>query len=199
VLRLPDVAAVVLAGGRSTRFGRDKLAEPYLGRPVLEHAVRRVAEVCDDVVLVLAPTHADPVLSPDVSVRIARDPVEGEGPLAGVLAGISAVRSDHALVAGGDMPDLQTNVLLEMLRVAYEAPADAVALQDRDRFRPLPCVLRVEPAERRARALLDAGHRALRDLLDASRVAVIDQATWRALDPDGRTLFDVDVPRDLEP
>jgi molybdopterin-guanine dinucleotide biosynthesis protein A len=97
------------------------------------------------------------------------------------------------------MPDLQTNVLLEMLRVAYEAPADAVALQDRDRFRPLPCVLRVEPAERRARALLDAGHRALRDLLDASRVAVIDQATWRALDPDGRTLFDVDVPRDLEP
>jgi molybdopterin-guanine dinucleotide biosynthesis protein A len=196
---LPDVAGIVLAGGRSTRFGRDKLAEAYRGRPILELAVRRVAEVCDDLVVVVGPAHPDPFLPPDLKHRIARDPVEGEGPLAGVLAGLTAVRAEHALVAGGDMPDLRTDVLLEMLRVAPEAPADAVALRDGDRFRPLPCVLRVEPATGRARTLLDAGRRALRDLLDASRVAVIDEPTWRALDPDGRTLFDVDVPGDLEP
>ena len=32
---LPEVAGVVLAGGRSTRFGRDKLSEPYRGMPML--------------------------------------------------------------------------------------------------------------------------------------------------------------------
>ena len=46
---LPEVAGVVLAGGRSTRFGRDKLAEPYRGMPLLHHAVlasgRGVSEV----------------------------------------------------------------------------------------------------------------------------------------------------------
>jgi hypothetical protein len=49
-----------------------------------------------------------------------------------------------------------------------------------------------------AHALLHAEHRALHDLLDALRVAVIDEATWVALDPARRTLFDVDEPSDLD-
>ena len=36
------VAAIVLAGGRSSRFGRDKLAEPVDGRPLLDHAIDAV-------------------------------------------------------------------------------------------------------------------------------------------------------------
>ena len=72
------------------------------------------------------------------TVRFVRDAREGEGPLAGLLRGLEAASTELALVAGGDMPDLSTAVLLEMLRVAGEAPVDAVALQDGDRFRPLP-------------------------------------------------------------
>lgn len=148
-------------------------------------------------VLVLAPEASEPSLPPGVDAQIVRDAAEGEGPLAGVLAGLAVIRSNHALVAGGDMPDLRTSVLLEMLRVADEAPVDGVTLQDGDRSPPLPCVLRVEPALGRTRGLLHAGRRRLRDLLDATRIAAIDESTWRALDPDGRTVFDVDVPGDL--
>jgi len=35
-------------------------------------------------------------------------------------------------------------------------------------------------------------------LLDALRVAAIDEPTWRALDPDGVTLHDIDRPEDLD-
>jgi molybdopterin-guanine dinucleotide biosynthesis protein A len=96
------------------------------------------------------------------------------------------------------MPDLQTRVLLEMLQVAEEADVDAVALQDGDRFRPLPSVIRTASAVEIAHALLHDGHRALRDLLDALRLAVIDEPTWVALDPERRSLFDVDAPSDLD-
>jgi len=48
-----------------------------------------------------------------------------------------------------------------------------------------------------AHALLHEGRRALHDLLDALRTAVIDEETWVALDPGRRTLFDVDEPDDL--
>ncbi|MGH2637431.1 MAG: hypothetical protein ACRDHU_14965, partial [Actinomycetota bacterium] len=64
--------------------------------------------------------------------------------------------------------------------------------------RPLPTVVRPQPAAEVAHALLHAGRRRLHDLLDALRVAVIDEPTWRTLDPRGRTLFDVDVPADLD-
>ena len=188
---------MVLAGGRSTRFGdADKLAAPLEGIPLLHHAILRVAEVADDVVVVLAPGVDASGLPP--GVRVAHDPTEGEGPLAGLHAGISAVGvAEIVLIVGGDMPDLQPAVLREMLRVAGESGADAVALADGGRPRPLPVVLRVGPATEAAHGLLHDGRRRLRDLVDALQTAVIDEATWIALDPERRTLRDVDEPGDL--
>jgi molybdopterin-guanine dinucleotide biosynthesis protein A len=166
--------------------------------PLLHHAVIRLAEVCGDVVVVLPPEGPEPAMPLGAPVRFTRDAAEHEGPLAGAYAGLHAVRTDHALLAGGDMPDLQTAVLVEMLRVAAEAEVDAVALQDGSRIRPLPCLVRVGRATEAAHTLLHVGHRRLRDLLDALRTAVVDEPTWQGLDPDRRTLFDVDVASDLE-
>ena len=192
------MTGIVLAGGRSSRFGRDKLAEPYRGAPILSHAVGRLAEVCDEVVIVLSPDAREPDLPAGVVARFARDADEGQGPLAGALAGLTVSRTELAVLAGGDMPELSMPVLLEMVRVAREAPVEAVALRDGDRFRPLPCVVRVPAARDGAHALLRGGRRRLRDLLDSLRLAGIDEATWVALDPERRTLFDVDEPADLE-
>jgi molybdopterin-guanine dinucleotide biosynthesis protein A len=153
--------------------------------------------VCREVVVVVAPGAPEPALPLAAPARVVHDAVEGEGPLAGVAAGLGECGTDWALVAGGDMPGLRTSVLLEMLTVAGEAGADAVALQDRDRFRPLPLVLRVAPARAAAHSLLHAGERRLRALPEALRTAVIDEPTWSALDPERGTLRDVDVPGDL--
>lgn len=163
----------------------------------MHHVVLRLAEVCGDVVVVLAPDAIEPSMPLGAPVRFVVDPEEGRGPLAGVYAGLHAVRTEHALLAGGDMPDLRIAVLLEMFSVADDAPVDAVVLQDDDRVRPLPSVVRVGRATEAAHALLHAGQHRLRDLFDAVRTAVIDEATWVALDPERRTLFDVDEPGDL--
>lgn len=165
---------------------------PLLHRPVL-----RLAEITGEVVVVLAPASVPPPMPPGVPVRVAHDAAEAEGPLAGVLAGLRAAGTELAIVAGGDMPTLVTAVLLELLRVALDAPVDAVALQEGEGFRPLPLVLRVAPAAAVAHALLHDGERRLRALPQALRTAVIDEPAWRALDPEGATLADVDVPEDL--
>jgi molybdopterin-guanine dinucleotide biosynthesis protein A len=187
---------IVLAGGRSIRFGADKLRADYDGKPLLHHAVWRLAELCEDVVVVLAPGDAREGLPP--GVRTTNDPEEGEGPLAGLHAGLlAAPHADVALVVGGDMPDLQPAVARELLRVLDEAAVDAAVLIDAGRARPLPCALRVPPATHVVHALLHAGHRRLRDAIDGLRMAAIDEATWTALDPARRSVFDVDQPEDL--
>ena len=164
----------------------------------MHHVVLRLAEVCDDVVVVVAPEGAEPSLPLGVPARVVRDAREGEGPLAGAYTGLSAVRTELAVIAGGDMPELRTPVLLEMVKIAVEAPVDAVVLADGERFRPLPAVVRVPSARAAAHALLDSGRRRLLDLLDALRIAIVDEDTWLGLDPERRTLFDVDEPADLE-
>jgi molybdenum cofactor guanylyltransferase len=192
---LSQTTGLVLAGGRSTRFGGDKLAAEVDGAPLLHRPVIALAGVCDDVVVVLAPG-AEVPLPP--GVRVTHDPTEGEGPLAGLHQGLlAAVRSDAVLVAGGDMPDLHPGVLRSMLAVLQEAAVDAVALSDGDRERPLPIALRTWPAADATHALLHAGRRALRDVLRALRLVVIDEPTWSVLDPEHLTLRDVDTPSDL--
>ncbi len=192
-----DATAVVLAGGRSSRFGSDKLAAELDGVPLLHHAIRRVRALTSEVVVVLAPAAEEPRMPPGVAVTLTCDATGGEGPLAGTLAGLEVVDTRLAIVVGGDMPDLSVEVLQEMLAVAERTDAGAVALQDGDRFRPLPTVVRAETALVAARALVAAGERRLRALVTALDPTVIDEGSWLALDPARRTLVDVDEPADL--
>jgi molybdopterin-guanine dinucleotide biosynthesis protein A len=173
------------------------LREPYRGAPLLHHAVLRLSDLCLEVVVVVGPQDPEPDLPTRPGLRLARDLVEGRGPLAGLASGLADVETELALVAAGDMPDMSSSVLLEMVGGAQRSGADAVALDDLGTLRPLPVVLRVDPARQASHALLGRGERSLRALLAALRVTRLSEGTWRPLDPHGGTLRDVDLPEDL--
>ena len=191
------VGAVVLAGGRSSRFGRDKLAEPVDGRPILDRAISAARSVSGDVhvVVVLAPGDDRPL---PVGVQRVTDPRAHEGPLAGLVTGLGALPDglERVVVVGGDMPSLVPAVL-DRLLAGLEPGVDATWLEGEDRPRPLPMAVRRAPALALATALSAAGERRLRALPAALEAVIVPAATWRVLDPDGLTLRDVDVPTDL--
>ena len=102
------VAVIVLAGGRSSRFGRDKLAEPVDGRPLLDHAIDAARRVTTEVLVVVAPGSAPAV---PAGVQVVHDAQAYEGPLAGVAAGLAATDADIVVVVAGDMPAIVPGVL----------------------------------------------------------------------------------------
>ncbi len=191
------MTGIVLAGGRSSRFGSDKLLARVEGVPLLTRAVSALGPVCDDVIVVVGPVGPEPELPGGLVHRVVRDEDRFEGPLAGVAAGLDSALGEMSVVVAGDMPYLQEEVLREMLRVASRSRAHAVALADAGRVRPVPCVVGTRPAARTARSLLDTGERRLRALLEALGVETVDEADWTRLDPARRTLVDVDEPGDL--
>lgn len=203
------ISGIVLAGGRSSRFGRDKLAEPIDAEPLLWRPIRALASICVEVVVVLAPDVPEPALPVRLAapIRFARDPEPFGGPLVGLRAGLAAAAiaasesatpvAAIALVVGGDQPALVPAVLVELARRA-RANGRAAALEDASgRRRPLPCALGVTPGLAAAERLLDTGERRPRALLAALDVEDIPFADWGRLDPDGGTLRDVDEPADL--
>ncbi len=194
-------AAIVLAGGASTRFGGDKLTATYRGRPVLHHALAAAAAVADPVVLVLAPDAAVPDLPPGlgVSLLIARDAVAYQGPLAGLAGGIDALPAgiDRAIVVAGDMPTLVPEVLRALLDAVGRDAATGVACLETEPVSPLPMAVRPSVAGPAASAVLEADRRSLRALVTAVPSVIVPSATWRALDAGGATLRDIDTPGDL--
>jgi molybdopterin-guanine dinucleotide biosynthesis protein A len=191
-----SASAIVLAGGRSSRFGRDKLAEPIDGRPLLARAVEASATVVDEVIVVLAPEGAEPDLG--MQVRFVRDTERFGGPLVGLAAGLEAATHERVVVVGGDMPRLIPAVL--RLLLDHLAAAAATALADEDGVvRPLPMGLRRLAALDAARRMVAGGRRGLLLLLDDLSVDIITGSDWRALDPEGATLRDIDRPADIGP
>jgi molybdopterin-guanine dinucleotide biosynthesis protein A len=189
-----QVTAIVLAGGRSSRFGRDKLIEPIDGRPLLHHAIDAVRPLSSEVIVVVAPGSVADV---PPGVRVVHDRVAFDGPLAGVLAALEAAAAPVVVVVGGDMPDLVPGVIRAMLAALDEPTTEAATLDHAGRPRPLPMTLRRDAALSTARRLIDSGERRLAALPDALRTTVIAEGTWRALDPDARTMRDIDTPADL--
>jgi molybdopterin-guanine dinucleotide biosynthesis protein A len=194
MVRTPDASAIVLAGGRSSRFGRDKLAEPIDGQPLLLHAIGAVRALASEVLVIAAPD-SDPAVPGDVVV--VHDPSPYGGPLAGLAAGLRAATEPVCLIVGGDSPTLVPGVLGLLVAALADEAIDAAALDDDGRLRPLPSALRREPALNAADGLLADGQRRLRLVFEALTTRTIPEAAWHALDPTGATLRDIDTPEDL--
>jgi molybdopterin-guanine dinucleotide biosynthesis protein A len=197
------VTGIVLAGGRASRFGADKLSAEINGRPLLHHAILAVATVADEVVVVIGADAARPSLPADaaVRVRVTRDAIADRGPLAGLAAGLAVARGRLAILVGGDQPSLSPALLDELL-LWLDSPAgsealDAVALAEDGQIRPLPAALRVSTVRPAVAAMLAGDGLSLVGLLERLRVGTLEPERWRVLDPYGASLRDVDTPEDL--
>lgn len=190
----PRVTAIVLAGGRSSRFGRDKLAEPVAGRPLLEHAINAVRPFATEILVVSSPG-GSPAVAGDV--RVVHDPSPFEGPLMGLAVGLDRAQEATVLVTAGDIPGLVPGVV-ELLLGSLAAPGSEVAvLAQGDWPAPFPMAIRRDVARTAIARLIESGERRLFPLIEALAGTVIEEPVWRALDPAGRSIRDIDTPADL--
>ena len=196
--RVSRTGAIVLAGGRSSRFGGDKLAIRVDGRPLLDRAIDAVRAVTSEVVVVAPPDVER--LVPD-GVRVAHDERPFDGPLAGLAAGLAALEPhvERAIVVAGDMPSLVPAVLARLIAALASAPSAGVAVLGSDGDAPpLPMAVDVRRATVAVASLRTDGERRLRALIGALETEVVPAGAWRADDPLGVTLVDIDVPADLD-
>ena len=194
-----SVSGIVLAGGRSSRFGADKLAARFGDATILERAVAAVAAVASEVIVVVAPGDERPLPAASVPVRRAIDPEPFGGPLVGLLAGLEAAGEPIAIVAGGDMPTLGADVLRLLIRtlIAADGSRGAAVLMQRGTMQPLPCAVRNGAATQAAGRLIGEDERSLVALIQSVGGLTVAEAAWRPLDPTAATLLDVDTPDDL--
>ena len=192
-------SAIVLAGGRSSRFGADKLAVELDGEPLLNHSIRVVAGVCAEVLVVGAPSGLTVTLPDDLAVKplVVLDVDSYEGPLVALVDAARRANHERLLVVGGDMPELQRALLRRVL--SWGDDYVGACLRADGWTQPFPMGLDREAAISAGETLMSAGERSLRRLIETLAVEVAPEEEWRALDPDARSLRDIDRPEDLEP
>lgn len=102
-------AGVILAGGRSTRFGdRDKAVATLAGVPMLRRVADRIEGVIDELVINCRESQRIAIVKAvrDYShpAKFAIDPNPDQGPMAGIRNGLMECDAEYAFVVACDMP-----------------------------------------------------------------------------------------------
>jgi len=177
-------SAIILCGGRSTRMGRDKAALVFGSETLLARVLSLVREVADDVVLVAREGQALPA-----GFEAVRDPAEGLGPLAGIAAGLAAIRGERAFVAACDMPLLRPALVRRLLEqsLGWEACVPVVGGY------PVPtCAVYAKSAAARALELVAMRELRPRAFLASLRTRFVAEDELRDADPELSSFLDCD-------
>ena len=203
--RIPELGAVILVGGRSSRMGRDKSSLPFGKTTFLEQIAEQISTVAAP--LVVAGKHDQNVsriiddLSaklPDVEFISVNDRYPDCGPLDGVSAGLKELQktSQFGFVSSCDVPLIKP----EMIRMLFNelGSSDAVIpFDDQGRCYGMSAVYRTDiwPSldELIEKRMLRVSR--LAEHLKAKQVPV---ATIRLIDPELESLMNVNRAEDYE-
>lgn len=154
------VAGVVIAGGRSTRFGGEKAVATFHGEALLLRAARRLAAACAVVAVNARPGTQSAALAEQHGFHVLHDaPGDPDGPLSGVKAGLqwAAARGAGLLaVSPCDVPLLPPDLYRQLVVAAGTAGA-AMAVTSEGR-QPLCAVWPVTALEALRQALAGGAH-----------------------------------------
>jgi molybdopterin-guanine dinucleotide biosynthesis protein A len=187
-------------------MGSPKAWLDFAGETLLARVVRTVRRACGPVVVVAAPGQHVPPLPADVP--IARDPLEGRGPLQGIAAGLHALLEsrggsdgvDAAFVTSTDAPFLEP-ALIARLAALRGGDHDIAVPHTDDHFHPLAaiyacsCLTHIE-------ALLAADRLRPFFLFERVRTVICDGRTLLAdpdlatADPELRSFENINTPDD---
>ncbi len=192
-----DVAAVILAGGRGRRLGGVvKPLLPIEGRAIIDRLRDALAPHAHELLLAVA----DPAQAHGLGdARVVIDAVPGAGPVAGLAAARAATDARWLIAVAGDMPHVTAAVIAALLaRADDEVDAVAIRLGAPPLPEPLLAVWGRAAGPTMARALANRRYRTSALLTeDGLRVAWLDEADLRAVDPRLRSVRNVNRPADL--
>lgn len=109
---IPGAAGFVLAGGRSSRMGREKALIEFAGQPLVSHALAILRGAGLDAAIV-GPRPIFGAIAP-----VIEDAKAGRGPLAGVCAALASTSARWAVFLPVDMPLLPASLVAVLVRRA---------------------------------------------------------------------------------
>lgn len=183
--------AVILAGGKSRRMKRDKLALPFGTATILASAVDRFSAYFDKVYISVA----DANKYPEIKAARLTDIYKGCGPMGGLHAALKGSEDEGIFLVAADLPHSDPLVAKRIIELAGNSDI-CVTTDGESRFEPLFGYYRktILPYVELA---LKSGNYKLAELFDKVRLRVVTKEELGSLFTE-KLLLNINYPEDYE-
>ena len=191
------VLGYVLAGGGSTRFGRDKALVKIDGKSMLLRMCELLRGLCGEVRIVVAP---DKHVELGATTLVDRWP--GEGPLGGILTALRATEKSGAnrqwnLIVGCDMPFLTHELLNHLIERAVASRGEVIVPRSASGLEPL-CACWRGSGRKTVQRAFDSGVRKVAEAMKELKMEIIDESDWKRFDNAGRLFWNMNTAADYD-
>lgn len=135
---MQDVAAFILAGGKSIRMGEDKAFLKLQNQTLLERALELARAVCSTIAIIGSATKFS------AFAPVIEDIFPGQGPLAGIHAGLKNSNADLNVILAVDLPFMDPRFLQHLISQARASKAIVTVPRCGGGWQPLCAVYRRE-------------------------------------------------------
>jgi len=188
-----QITGAILAGGRSRRLGRDKVALPLAGKPLALWVAEALQPWVSECWLVTN----QPLAHLSLGLPLITDLRPGQGPLGGLETALFYARTPLVLAVAADTPFLAAPLLAALTARAARGVKTALLCQTERGLQPFPGIYAVKLLARLT-AFLKGDDRYVRHFLEQCRVQALNPEEVTRLDPQGRSFLNLNTPEDLK-
>lgn len=188
------MTAIILAGGKSSRFGQSKALQVIGSKSLIQWVVDRLAILSTEIIIATAHGEALPCSS-TVRMKTVADIYPGKGPLGGIYSGLVASSSSRAIVAGCDTPFLSVSLLEYMAQTLVDS--DVALPRIGEMIEPL-CAVYSKNCLIPIQGLLKQNELRISALFSMVRVRYIEEDEINRFDPEHLSFFNINNQDKLE-
>ena len=183
----------IQAGGQSSRMGEDKALKPFLGRPLIQRVIERLAPVADE--LIVTTNRLEDYAFLDL--RLIADLKPGRGALGGLYTAIASAAHPIVAVVACDMPFASGALLEAGSRLLVEEEADVVIAQSDEGYEPLHAIYRRATCLPAIEAAIDADQWKVIAWFPQVKVRVLTPDEIKRYDTLGLAFWNVNTPEEF--
>lgn len=180
----------IQAGGESRRMGQNKALMSFMGKPLIQQVVRRLAGLADETFVIAN----RPELYAFLALPLYPDLVPGRGALGGLLTALRYAKHPSVAVVACDMPFASPSLLRYQVQRLAEKNVDVVAPLTALGLEPLHAIYRRETCLPIIEAAVAAGEWKVKGWLARVDVYALSEEEWKSYDPAGVIFTNLNTP-----
>jgi molybdopterin-guanine dinucleotide biosynthesis protein A len=191
------LGAVILAGGKSKRFGSNKAFAILKGKEIIEWCIEGLQDLAQEIVISVKKSDVRYNKFASEKIKIVEDLYELEGPLVGLYSAMLFMKSKYIYIHPVDSPYVLRDYITYMLKSIKGYNACAIKFED-DSFDPTHSIVDRDIALIHSKKLIEEGDTSLKSLfmsMPSVKFIEINELKVKSID---KVFVNINTKEDLE-